>query len=198
MNSPSLPNDDADSRLEQAALYYAGALTPDEATQFERLLRTADETFRKYCRELEALSVRLVGSAATVPPSADSRAKLLQRAAMSSQRSDSPELGQHGIFIRRHSDLDWQQHRMPGVQVRYLYIDHERNTQTILMRCAPGVRFPQHQHRAAEESLVLEGDLRIGDVILGPGDYQRCAPGSLHPDQSTQTGCVLLVTAPLN
>lgn len=198
MNSRPLPNDEADPYLEQAALYYAGALTADEAVQFETLLRNADETFRKYCRELEALSVKLVESAAAFAPPPDQRAKLLQRAATHPPRSDIPELEQQGIFIRRHTDLDWQPYRVPGVRIRYLYIDHERKTQTIMMRCEAGVRFPQHQHLGAEESLLLEGDLHIGGVVLGPGDYQRCAPGSLHPEQSTETGCLLLITVPLN
>lgn len=191
-------SDNTDPRLEQAALYYAGALTTDEAAQFEIQLRQADDDFLADCLELESVAVEFAGSIAAVPPPPGTRDKLLQRAGDPRLRSDSPELERAGIFVRLHNEQDWQDHRVPGIRVRQLYVDRERNTQTVLMRCAPGAKFPHHVHRGAEESLVLEGDLRIGDLVLHPGDYQRCEPGSHHLEQTTETGCLLLIITSLN
>lgn len=173
---------------------------------FESMLQRGDPEFLAECRKLANVAADLAKAMPAVPPPNTVREQLLKRATGSLKQaatspqipSDSPELERAGIFIRRQSDLDWQDHRIPGVRVRFLYVDHERKTQTLLMRCAPGAKFPSHDHQGVEESLVLEGDLHIGDVVLRVGDYQRCAAGSRHPAQSTENGCLLLVTAPLN
>jgi quercetin dioxygenase-like cupin family protein len=69
---------------------------------------------------------------------------------------------------------------------------------TAMFRMEPGTSYPQHIHAGAEECYVLEGDLHVGDMVLHAGDYQRAEAGSHHGYQSTETGCVLLVTCALN
>ena len=58
---------------------------------------------------------------------------------------------------------------------------------------APGTSYPGHRHAGVEECYVLEGDLRVGDLVMRAGDYQRAAIGSVHGVQSTEGGCLLLV-----
>lgn len=205
MTTRPIPSDDADQRWQQAALYYAGALTADEAAQFEALLAAGDAEFLAECRGLAEAAAGLVESVPAVSPPESVRHKLLERAAATGAQSgpapripsDSPALEESGIFIRRQRDDDWHDHQVPGIRFRYLYVDPARKTQTVLLRCAPGAKYPQHDHHGPEETFVLEGDLRLGSEILRAGDYQRCEPGSRHLQQWTETGCLLLITAPL-
>jgi anti-sigma factor ChrR (cupin superfamily) len=61
---------------------------------------------------------------------------------------------------------------------------------------APGTSYPAHRHGGAEECFVLEGDLRVGaDLHMRAGDFQRAEEGSVHPDQTTDHGCVLLIVS---
>ena len=63
---------------------------------------------------------------------------------------------------------------------------------------APGVSYPRHEHTSTEETLVLEGDLRCGDLILRPGDYQRAEAGSIHEEQHTEEGCLVLAISSIS
>jgi anti-sigma factor ChrR (cupin superfamily) len=49
-----------------------------------------------------------------------------------------------------------------------------------LLSFAPGLTFPQHQHRGAERVLVLEGAYADAGCVVHAGDEQRMAPGSEH------------------
>ena len=68
---------------------------------------------------------------------------------------------------------------------------------TMLVRMEAGSSYPQHIHDGPEECYVLQGDLRVGDEVLGRGDYQRAAPGSRHGIQSTENGCLLFIVSSL-
>jgi anti-sigma factor ChrR (cupin superfamily) len=57
----------------------------------------------------------------------------------------------------------------------------------------PGASIQGHHHASAEECLVLEGDLRIGDLHLKAGDYHVAAEGSIHPVLRSQGGAVMFV-----
>jgi anti-sigma factor ChrR (cupin superfamily) len=61
-----------------------------------------------------------------------------------------------------------------------------------------GSSYPRHVHNGAEECLVLEGDIRMGDAVLHAGDYQYAPPDTLHGVQSTEKGCLLLITSSLS
>jgi anti-sigma factor ChrR (cupin superfamily) len=77
-------------------------------------------------------------------------------------------------------------------------MDSARDRMTCLVRMAAGTAYPRHIHAGPEECLVLEGELRVGDEMLRAGDYQRAAPGSHHPVQSTDRGCLLLIVSSLS
>jgi quercetin dioxygenase-like cupin family protein len=47
---------------------------------------------------------------------------------------------------------------------------------TALLRFAKGSSTRAHRHPGGEELFVLHGRLRIGDKILGPGDYLYTPP----------------------
>ena len=87
----------------------------------------------------------------------------------------------------------WQPLPFPGVRVKTLSVDDERNTATILMMFDPGARLPAHDHRGDEQAFVVSGSCRIGAVHLRQGDFHRAGAGSHHGDVVSDEGCVLLL-----
>jgi len=78
----------------------------------------------------------------------------------------------------------------PRLEIRELFVDEAAGTRSLLARLAPGGEIPSHGHGVAEECLVLEGDLRIGDLTLAPGDYHLAHVGAQHPSITTHGGAV--------
>jgi anti-sigma factor ChrR (cupin superfamily) len=81
------------------------------------------------------------------------------------------------------------------VFTKQLYVDPARDTVTMLVRMEPGSSYPPHRHGGPEECLVVEGDLRVGDVVLQAGDYQCAAGDSTHDVSTTVNGCILLIVS---
>lgn len=77
----------------------------------------------------------------------------------------------------------------PGVERKLLW--QTADAVSCLVRLAPGSTFPSHNHPIDEESVVLEGSLRIGsDLLLLPGDFHLGRKGVEHETVSTQDGCL--------
>jgi putative transcriptional regulator len=194
---------------EWAALYVAGALTPEESALFEAHVAAGDARCRA---ELDALGPVMEGLAAGIPrvvPSPSVRQQLLQRIAAETSQDpigESPTAvepagasaaGRHGLSIAFARDARWEETGIPGITRRVLFVDHERQQSTALVRCVAGAVFPAHRHAGPEQTLLLEGDIQIGELELVPGDFQQGGAGSRHVRQSTRGGCLLLVVAPL-
>ena len=82
---------------------------------------------------------------------------------------------------------DWEQ-LAPGVERKVLW---ERGGATSCMvRLAPGTSFPAHNHPIDEETVILEGSLRIGDVLLRPGDFHVGRSGIEHEALVSEEGCL--------
>jgi anti-sigma factor ChrR (cupin superfamily) len=80
---------------------------------------------------------------------------------------------------------------MPGIEVRPLL-----GRKTMLVRMAPGATYPEHEHKFAEQCLVLQGSIRSGQVTAHAGDFTYMPKGSLHPALITETGCTFLIAYP--
>ena len=66
----------------------------------------------------------------------------------------------------------------------------------MLVRLAPGARYPAHTHTGVEELHLLHGELWIDERKLVPGDYNYGAPGASHQRVSSKTGCTcILITS---
>ncbi|MCB1043808.1 MAG: cupin domain-containing protein [Acidobacteria bacterium] len=96
--------------------------------------------------------------------------------------------------VRANPD-DWMDTSYIGIQVRRLFADRLRDRITMLVRMAPGSAYPPHIHGGMEECFVLSGELKIGELTLKTGDYQHAPSGSAHVTQSTETGCLLLISS---
>ena len=58
-------------------------------------------------------------------------------------------------------------------------------------------RAPAHGHAELEECLVLEGDILIGGVRFGAGDYHAAFEGTRHPEFTSLGGGVMFVRSAL-
>lgn len=101
------------------------------------------------------------------------------------------------FIVRAAGEESWESTAIPGIDVRSLSVDREADRVTMLVRMAAGTSYPAHRHGGTEECFVLEGDLNVGAERMRAGDFQRMEEGSLHPDQSTDGGCLLLITSSL-
>ena len=88
------------------------------------------------------------------------------------------------------SSGDWFE-PVPGNEIKLLRSDDD--TESILVRLAPGATFPSHSHPADEETYVIEGETWFGDIHLVAGDYHLAPKGTVHGEVRTDTGCVLFI-----
>jgi anti-sigma factor ChrR (cupin superfamily) len=117
-----------------------------------------------------------------VDPPAWLRARILGAAAETPQNTRTVRSGEGRWF-------DF----VPGVTVKPLSVDVERDTATILMMFEPGARVPAHDHAGAEDSFVISGSCRIGDSYLLKGDFHHADAGTSHAEIVSDEGCVLLL-----
>ncbi|HJX93394.1 MAG TPA: cupin domain-containing protein [Pyrinomonadaceae bacterium] len=93
------------------------------------------------------------------------------------------------------SEPEWKQ-VAPGIECKLLASDMERHRVSMLVRLAPGARYPPHTHAAVEELHLLDGELWIDERKLVPGDYNYGAPGESDERVWSETGCTcVLVTS---
>jgi anti-sigma factor ChrR (cupin superfamily) len=125
----------------------------------------------------------IVGESITpIDPPAWLRARILGAAAETSQNTRTVRSGEGRWF-------DF----VPGVTVKPLSIDIERDTATILMMFEPGSRVPAHDHAGAEDTFVISGSCRLGESHLLKGDFHHADAGSTHAEIVSDEGCVLLL-----
>jgi anti-sigma factor ChrR (cupin superfamily) len=97
--------------------------------------------------------------------------------------------------VRQWSEPDWDA-VAPGIECKLLATDTERHRVSMLVRLAPGARYPAHTHAGVEELHLLEGELWIDGRKLVSGDYNYGAPGASDEQVWSETGCTcVLVTS---
>jgi anti-sigma factor ChrR (cupin superfamily) len=173
-NAGDTPHDDL------LALYAAGALAPDEATEAE----CAGGDVEAW--ELYADAVALMDAAEPVAPPPQLKSALLAKL-------DPPA----GYTISPADPTAFERLPFPGLSMRVLNIDKVGGRFTSLLRFAPGARLPAHPHASAEECVLLEGSLYMGGVKMTAGAYLRVEAGVDHVEQWSDTGALAFVTGPL-
>ncbi len=86
----------------------------------------------------------------------------------------------------------WQE-AAPGISVKLLATDTEKNRVSMLVRLAPGTDYPRHRHTGVEELHLLDGELMIDGRKLSPGDYNRAEPGTVDHRVWSETGCTCVL-----
>jgi len=102
------------------------------------------------------------------------------------------DAAQAGTVTFRAADMHWVT-AGPGVEVKVLRMDRERNDQTVLIRMHPGSVVVGHRHTQEEECLVLEGEIFIGNYRLGQGDMHVARPGVVHAPIHSPNGALLMI-----
>ena len=200
------------SHEELAALYAAGALTDDEARQVEAILQRDDDDAQALgalIRSFEDAAQIMISRVTPMNPDPSVRKKLFDRirskpaAAADAEpvwrNWTTPEVSMDALYTLRAGEGAWEETGIDGIDVRRLFVDEANNRMTAMFRMAPGTSYVPHRHDAAEECYVLDGDLHVGEeLVLHAGDYQRAEAGSLHGEQWTEGGCLLLITCSLH
>lgn len=88
------------------------------------------------------------------------------------------------------SEHDWVD-AMPGAKFKVLQGDAENLTGVLsyLIKLEPGFTMAGHDHPFDEETLMLEGDLSLGDIRLEKGDFHFMQAGTSHGSVYTKNGC---------
>jgi len=68
----------------------------------------------------------------------------------------------------------------PGVELSTLRSHGDGAGATLLVRMTKGAHAMLHHHPGGEETFIFSGRLRIGELVLGAGDYLWTAPGVAH------------------
>jgi len=186
---------------EWAALYAAGALSPEDCALFEAKLAAVNADCLKEWRALEPAVEELLSTVEPVTPRQEIRSRLLEQldSTIPASLPPQPQAARRprDLYVQRASKGRWRDMGIPGATRRILWLDRERNEYSALVRCEPGTVFPDHIHPGPEQCLVLEGDLWLDNVEYGPGDFQRFEGGTRHGVQTTRRGCLILLSGSL-
>jgi len=87
---------------------------------------------------------------------------------------------------------EWER-AAPGITVKLLARDTEKNRVSMVVRLEPGGEYPPHRHGGIEELYLLQGELMIDGKKLYPGDYMRAEAGSIDHRVWSETGCTCLL-----
>lgn len=85
---------------------------------------------------------------------------------------------------------DWKPF-LPRVAIKVLR--REAGVQTYLLRLDPGAVLLPHEHPQDEECIVLEGEVRIGDIVASQGDYHLAPKGVDHGAIVSDQGALLFL-----
>jgi quercetin dioxygenase-like cupin family protein len=141
---------------------------------------------RELIDEMSEAAALLAEVVDPVPPPPSVREKLLTSAAKYEAVKPLAEVRVH--------DGAWTDAGAPGVHIKLLFQDKKGNS-TMLVRMAPGSRFPAHRHHDDEQCLVISGDLRWGDRVYEEGDFVVMGKATTHPEIRTINGNLMLVVA---
>jgi hypothetical protein len=174
---------------EMTCAYVAQALTGSEASVAEAHIASCPDCQREM-ESLRPLLDRFVSWPTDVlRPPASLQTRLALRIA--------EETGEQPVLpaAPQWSEPEWEQ-VAPGIECKLLATDTARDRVSMLVRLAPGARYPAHTHAGVEELHLLDGELWIDERKLFPGDYNYGAPGTGDELVWSETGCTcVLVTS---
>jgi len=105
-------------------------------------------------------------------------------------------IGADGFYFLLAGEDGWNETPERGVCVRPLFIDPADGSDTRLVRLDPGAGSQALDSLLGESVLVASGDMELGTLSLGAGDWHRLG-SDRHPARTTN-GCVLFtLCAPL-
>ena len=97
------------------------------------------------------------------------------------------------MLHRKAAERGWIPTDYPGIE-RCLFRNNDAGGRSSLVRLKQGSRFPRHAHTGTEEVLVIEGQVTLGSVAMGVGDYLFTEPGEEH-DVVAVTDAIIFVSS---
>jgi anti-sigma factor ChrR (cupin superfamily) len=88
--------------------------------------------------------------------------------------------------------LPWQKTPFAGIEFKPLLVDKASGVMTLLMRMAPGVKLPDHEHVEIEQTYVLEGSLVCPEGECLAGQFVWRPAGSRHEAWAGSEGGLML------
>src|SRR6185295_18714727 len=161
-------------------LYAFGVLDADETHAFEAHLAEGCARCEDEIQSHAVVARSLAFEADPVPPPPAVRARVLAAIAAD---------GESGYRFVRKDEGEWVE-ITHGVCRKDLGKDAG-----FLLRMAAGSQVPRHSHASVEHCYVMDGDVLIAGRELRVGDYHVAAPGSVHENIQSRTGCLLLIVA---
>jgi hypothetical protein len=180
-----------------AALYALGALDGDDLWQYNAHLVAGCDGCESDLASFDRVAESLAYAAQPGEPSPILRARLVDRIRGVDYEHDALDALADAAALDA-ADGRWQPHRIPGVEIKPLFVDEARREAVMLVRAAAGVQYPSHRHAAFEDMFMLAGELRFGERVYTAGEYIRSECGSIHEPSETRTGCMFLLRGSLD
>ena len=166
-----------EEQLETISLAALGFLPPREAMSAPR----------RAIAQTEEAAALLAEGVTPAPPELSVRARLLDRVSAFEQLKPVADV--------RRDENTWIYSGLPGIEIKPLFKEAALGRSTYLVRMEPGARLPGHRHGDIEQCLVLEGDIRWGDLTYEKGDFIVMGKNTDHPEIYTEKGNLLLLIA---
>ena len=160
-----------------------GALDRDERRELEARVAALPPSVRAEVAQLYDASIEIAASAISEQPSPCVRDALLARIAAPANHTIASTEG------------EWVETPVPGVRVKILAIDRARDRVTMLLKAAPGARYPAHRHSGPEECYVISGSLNVEGRVLRAGDFHHAESDTDHDELWTDEGVEVLLVA---
>lgn len=90
----------------------------------------------------------------------------------------------------RERDAVWEDYA-PGIRRRVLW--QADGAVAYIARAVNGAAVPSHGHHRDEESLMLDGDLFLGDILIRAGDVQLAPAGLVHDTVQAGSDCMVYI-----
>ncbi len=185
--SPSPASQDAAAEI--AAVHSLGALEGDVAAALEQCRGCS---LRMAAGELEENYLAVAAMAAACFQPAEPPAELRERVLAGIADVGAPPAAEPDFLVLKDQSDDWIP--LPGGKIRMKVLSDLPGAAhtSILFDVDAGGSFPLHRHKGHEELYLISGDVESDGLMLAPGDYLRCAPGTKHC-VSTRGGCRAIV-----
>jgi quercetin dioxygenase-like cupin family protein len=173
--------------LDRVFLHALNVLPPDEIRVVEDQISTCKDC-QKEIETLRPIVGAFVGWSTDVLRPAESLwGRLAQRIA--NETGTQPFTPSLEVPTK----AEWEE-AAPGIHVKILARDVEKDSVSMLVRLDPGVDYPGHTHKGIEELHLLHGVLKVDDRTLYPGDFIHAEAGSVDHRVWSETGCTCFLT----
>lgn len=177
---------------EKIILNSLGVLNEEEKEKLKSIIKHSDDSLKREVsnfNNLASLIPRLLNK--NLAPSKNVKKKLFEKIKAKQDVDGNIKEKEFG-FIYADSN-DWIQHSIEGIKIKQLAFNEKSGYAMLLMKVAPGTKYPAHHHNGAEECYVIEGDVYAQGKILGAGDFHHAEGGSDHNPLYTKNGCTLIL-----